>query len=339
MHTAKYAGLVRQPIAELCLNCHDNEKVKNKQNVHQPVAEGKCLSCHAAHTSDAANLLPTDLSKACFSCHKNLAREYKIPHKPFAKGQCNACHEAHGSDNVQLLKKSPRRICQGCHSDSEIKNIHKFNIKIISCLSCHNPHGGNGKALLRKVLHPPFADGLKHSSKNGCEICHKPGKSTVGTGICLKCHKKLGRYYFRTHNHMMNKDGNSCTSCHSPHAGDDKMLLRASLKSVCERCHKDTADRHAGAKFRHKKMGNCITCHEPHGADGPAMLKGNGNTVCTVCHESQGTFSHPVGEKVIDVRNGQMMTCITCHDPKGTDFRYNLRLDGKEDLCRQCHNY
>ena len=45
----------------------------------------------------------------------------------------------------------------------------------------------------------------------------------------------------------------------------------------------------------------------------------------------------PVGDKVIDQRTGQMMTCVTCHDPMGSPNRYHLVLSAKKELCTQCH--
>jgi predicted CXXCH cytochrome family protein len=52
---------------------------------------------------------------------------------------------------------------------------------------------------------------------------------------------------------------------------------------------------------------------------------------------TQGKFSHPVGDKVIDQRTGQMMTCVTCHDPMGSEHRYHLVMSAKKELCVQCH--
>jgi predicted CXXCH cytochrome family protein len=67
------------------------------------------------------------------------------------------------------------------------------------------------------------------------------------------------------------------------------------------------------------------------------MLKDGGNKTCSRCHETQGKFTHPIGEKVLDPRSGQMVACVSCHNPMGTDFRYNLKLSGTKDLCIQCH--
>jgi predicted CXXCH cytochrome family protein len=74
-----------------------------------------------------------------------------------------------------------------------------------------------------------------------------------------------------------------------------------------------------------------------HGSNRRAMLKLDGNAICSQCHETQGKFSHPVGEKIRDPRTGQMMTCVSCHNPHGTSFRHQLIMSGQKDLCTQCH--
>ncbi|HFQ80015.1 MAG TPA: hypothetical protein ENK33_01425 [Desulfobacterales bacterium] len=328
MHTARYPGLLKAKAPELCLRCHDNLKVKQGKNIHQPVAAGQCLKCHAAHSASHKGLLVDDVASVCSSCHK--MADYAVQHAPFKHGKCLSCHTAHGG-TPQMLKSPPAVLCQGCHKLSSVKKKHKFSLGAGDCLSCHNPHGGKSPSLLRKFLHPPF--------KKGCAVCHQKNKP-LNTALCLSCHRKIGRYYFVTHNHLTdNARGNACTTCHSPHAADDKRLLRSPVRVLCESCHQDTVTRHQSAEYRHKKMADCLTCHAAHGGRSPAMLKGNGITICTRCHTSQGKFSHPVGKGVIDHRNGRPITCITCHDPKGTNYRYNLVMDGKEALCVQCHNY
>ncbi len=172
-----------------------------------------------------------------------------------------------------------------------------------------------------------------------CDPCHQ-GDRPVATQVCLSCHPAVAKDYTLTHNHLTDhQDGNACVVCHSPHAGNDKNLLAGTPSQVCLSCHQDSYLRHQGKASRHPKMGNCLTCHAGHGGDAPAMLKGDGNSVCTGCHKNQGTFTHPVGGKVLDPRNGQPLTCVTCHDPKGTDFPYQLKRDGEKDLCEPCHNY
>jgi len=45
-----------------------------------------------------------------------------------------------------------------------------------------------------------------------------------------------------------------------------------------------------------------------------------------------------VGEDRLDPRNGQPITCVTCHDPHGTEFSYTLRGDQSRGLCVECHD-
>jgi predicted CXXCH cytochrome family protein len=330
LHAAAHDHLLPLPAGKLCGRCHDASK-QEQRFMHQPYTDGRCLNCHAAHASEAANLLPVDLASACFSCHQEQVKSYGFPHSPFKKGQCGACHLAHGSDTLQLLKAEDERLCLPCHSVDSVRGSHPFTVKIKGCLTCHDPHGGDAKSMLRKVLHAPY--------KQGCDRCHH-GEEVVTTKVCLSCHPQVKKDYLLIHSHLTdNAAGNGCVSCHSPHAGNDRMLLAGTQARVCLRCHQDTADRHRGKASRHQKMNECLSCHTAHGGDAPAMLKGDGNTVCSGCHKSQGAFSHPVGTKTIDPRNGQMMTCVSCHDPKGTDFPYQLRLGGEKELCVQCHKY
>jgi len=90
-------------------------------------------------------------------------------------------------------------------------------------------------------------------------------------------------------------------------------------------------------KYKHGNIKVCSDCHEPHGVSSLAMLKGDGITVCIECHEDHETFSHPLGADVLDIRTGQGITCVTCHNPMGTDHEYHLVEDGKKGLCVLCH--
>ncbi len=332
-HVAKYEGLFQQEAAELCYGCHSETRERfAKGEVHEPVRQGQCLSCHAAHASDAKGLLRGKLMESCLGCHTNLGKQYKVMHQPYARGQCAACHEPHNAGNIGLLRKeSTAALCSSCHSRESITAGHKnFPQEPKNCLSCHNPHGSDRKGLVRNVLHDPYS--------KGCGSCHKGGR--VSSDICLGCHQKVEEAARSLHNHMMGSAGNACVACHSPHAGDTKMMLRGSMNVVCRTCHEDTFRRHAPMEFKHRSSaGTCEKCHAVHGSNQVAMMKGDGNAICSQCHESQGEFSHPVGDKVRDPRNGQMMTCSSCHNPHGTEFKGLMRLSGVRDMCVQCHRY
>jgi len=128
-------------ISELCLQCHDAPDLKNAKPVdpapmklHKPVAEGKCIACHAPHSVDTYRLLhrnyPEELYASysqktyelCLSCHKGMQKALAEPrtltstefrngnlnlhyrHVNKMKGRtCRACHRHHGSPNPKLI--------------------------------------------------------------------------------------------------------------------------------------------------------------------------------------------------------------------------------------------
>ncbi len=330
-HVAKYPGLLQAEGAALCYTCHQRAKLEfAKGVVHQPVRDGKCLGCHAPHASAHDGLLRKSLAETCFGCHQELAKPQAVTHKPFASGQCNVCHQPHQAKYGQLLKMEAGALCLSCHPQAQNSAGHRgFPGKISGCLTCHNPHGSSRKGLIRQYLHAPFAE-------KKCDSCHGHQQSP-GSEACLRCHAGVKTSMMAPHNHMLAGAENGCILCHSPHAADDKKMLRTSGNKVCQPCHEDTFARYAQSKYRHPSVNSCSDCHEVHGSDRLAMLRDDGNQVCSRCHLTQGKFSHPVGEKVIDQRTGQMMTCVTCHDPMGSANRFHLVLNGNKDLCTQCH--
>jgi len=331
-HVAPHEGLLKEKIKDLCFSCHkDKEKSFTTGVVHDPVRRGECVKCHAPHSSNMKGLLQSNLASICFDCHKELKKKYKNNHQPYERGQCNLCHWPHQADNYQLLRAAPQKLCRSCHAESEIAEAHKnFPVKITGCLSCHSPHGSNNKAIMRNIIHPPF--------KDNCRECHKNSSETISQDVCLDCHEEIKKDLLSSHNHLTSSKGNSCTNCHSPHAGDTNALLKKKQTIVCRDCHNDTFEKHTDTLYGHKKTANkCNVCHAVHGTSQIALLKVDGNGVCLPCHETQGQFSHPVGEGIIDPRNNQITTCVSCHNPHGTNYKGNLKMSGQEDLCLQCH--
>ena len=330
-HVARFAGLLNESGADLCFSCHKKAQKTFQQGiVHQPVIQGECLVCHDPHASQSRGLLKgKSLAESCFKCHADLPRKYKVTHNPYARGKCSTCHLPHQSENILLLKKEPDKLCAGCHKNKDMQSSHKnFPGKVKDCLSCHNPHGSNRKKLVRNVLHKPFA--------KGCNECHAKGKK--GTENCLRCHEKIKEKLYTTHNHMTGSTVNACTTCHSPHAGDGKKLLRGRHEAqACRRCHEDSFKRYSAKRYKHPDLLNCGNCHDPHGSNQLAMMKADHNAVCSNCHETQGKFTHPVGEKVLDPRTGQILTCVSCHNSMGTDYKFHLKKSGSKELCVQCH--
>jgi predicted CXXCH cytochrome family protein len=328
-HVARFEGLLQQSGADLCYKCHQDEAAAFRKGItHQPVRQGACLTCHDPHASEAKALTKGRLSDNCFACHKDLPAKYKYTHSPYAKGDCPACHRPHSAQNPQMLNSKPETLCISCHKGDSLRQAHRgFPQEPTGCLTCHSPHGSGSKALIRDVLHSPF--------KKGCSECHSQGR--MGAENCLRCHEKIRGQVGAIHSHLMDNPINSCTTCHTPHAGDEKNLLKGSQSYICRSCHEDTFQRYQDRLYIHSGALDCKSCHAVHGSDNLAMLREGGNDSCSRCHETQGKFSHPVGEKILDHRTGQMVTCVSCHNPMGTDYKYDLKLSGEKDLCVECH--
>lgn len=331
-HVAKYKGLIQQEVAKLCLTCHGNvvKGSSDPTQVHKPVRDGQCLACHDPHSSAGKGLLREKSQKeTCLKCHAELAKSYEYIHPPFAKGECSACHQPHQSERPQLLLADSEALCRSCHKGSLVEFHKNFPAKPASCLTCHSPHGSSRKGLIKDFLHEPF--------KAGCSDCHEGNDRPVGVEKCLECHPEVREQALAVHNHLTSAIGNGCVNCHSPHASDDAKLFNSKLEQVCRGCHRDTYRNYVDKSHSHPNVGSCANCHQVHGSNSMAMLKGNGNQVCSECHKTQGQFTHPVGEGIYDPRTGMALTCVSCHYPHGTDFSFNLKLEGSKDLCIQCH--
>lgn len=329
-HVARHKGLLRRKEDILCYSCHKKQKNDfGKGFVHEPVAKGQCSVCHLPHNSERKGLMRGNTAEACLECHNKLPREFKVTHKPFADGQCTACHRPHQADNLELLTNRPDALCRSCHARTKLQSGHRgYPGQLSNCLSCHAPHGSDRTALIRNVLHQPY--------EKGCASCHdkEGGRSTDS---CLKCHDKVKEQMHTTHSHLTLRAGNSCLNCHSPHAGNDKALLKGEERLLCSGCHQPTLNEYKTKWSKHPRLPKCTLCHIPHGSDNLAMTRGDANDVCIRCHKNQGKFTHPIGPKVLDSHTGQMVTCASCHNPMGTDYPFHLRAEGKKALCILCH--
>jgi predicted CXXCH cytochrome family protein len=88
-------------------------------------------------------------------------------------------------------------------------------------------------------------------------------------------------------------------------------------------------------KFQHgpTAVAACDACHQY--ADPAAhtfKLRAEGRELCTFCHINKGGTSDPVAHKPF--ADGE---CLKCHDPHGSEARFNLRKEDTNSLCLSCH--
>ncbi|MFV1951834.1 MAG: cytochrome c3 family protein [Nitrospinota bacterium] len=348
-HTSNHDALLRISDADLCYTCHKKEDGGrfDKQYIHKPITDTGCTQCHDPHYSKNKSLLIEKKGEGCFVCHKKEDIFIgKIVHAPVQNGNCMICHDPHTSNDEALLVKKRGAICAQCHTMKGKKFIDAHNgypVIGTDCLSCHNPHSSDNRNLLRSSLHTPFADGK-------CTVCHNSPTSRDpvrlskgGEDTCLACHNGIAEKFDKLYSHLYGEKENVCLNCHNPHASDAGHLLGGREERVCLKCHEDTMRRMTTPEYRgnnHPDIERCSNCHEPHGSNHRLFLI-NGEELCAnaKCHATAGSFAHPMGKDVIDPRLKSGMSCMTCHNPMGTPYKYNLRFDGKADLCNQCHKF
>ena len=172
-HTGKTPRLLTAPsAAALCLNCHP--RIEERPSVHPPVARHQCTACHEPHGSNDEPLLRADNKKLCRTCHPKVGVVARR-HQPLFRRGCESCHLAHG-EGPGLLRRPVNALCQRCHAKYldgahvRAARIHPIAGKPdplhkgrdLSCVSCHDPHGG---ANPRFLASPDPA--------TSCAACHK----------------------------------------------------------------------------------------------------------------------------------------------------------------------
>ena len=184
-----------------CQECHADHAAG--RHVHPAVKSG-CLSCHKVENRQDATyvVLKEEKGKICFGCHQPVTFSY--PHFPYTSGMCTRCHNPHTSENTHLLRAKVNELCLQCHlrrvdsvpsqymptitlvSDNQIGHpyerhpVSKVRDPLtgdeMSCMSCHDAHGGTQLHLLKMGAAIP-EDALN--------------QVTETNDMCRKCHMRL----------------------------------------------------------------------------------------------------------------------------------------------------
>ena len=247
------------------------------------IMKNECRPCHDVKTLPKDKMIEAspygELSPACYSCHKAIFQETKWQHSPAANLMCETCHEQKkdvGRISVSIGKDAT--LCYRCHLVkgrvwSEMAHIHG-PVGLGVCSVCHNPHGDAYRFQL-------WADGKGEM----CVSCHSDKQVLYDQSSSITVHGII--------------KGHGCTSCHNPHASEERFLLSKPINELCVSCH----NKFEGIKTGHPVGGHpvagdrdprrkdrefsCTSCHNPHGSKFKFLLIGDilGGHICSKCHK------------------------------------------------------
>jgi DmsE family decaheme c-type cytochrome len=263
-----------------CADCHDEAKIFASNPHSRAFRAGHagaadtavCTTCHGDGTKHMEAGGDKSLIKslhgrtgadACLTCHKQSAERASFWGSVHASSEavnCLSCHSVHkpGLGQKSLLRSDPNPLCASCHADVKASftaepNAHRLRDGVMSCVSCHDPHGRPANHAVRQT--------------RGGEL------------VCVSCHaEKRGPFVFP---HVTGIAGD-CMSCHRPHGSPyPHQLTRASIATQCLECHSTLATGTLGSQppaFHNislPRYANCTTCHTAvHGSQrDPQLLK------------------------------------------------------------------
>jgi predicted CXXCH cytochrome family protein len=255
----KAAQFVKSDHAMSCDTCHGDPtrhnvngnpgQIGSPTKLTSAEASGLCLRCHAREQTHVNWLggAHDRRDMSCISCHKeHHVMGEKLPSRTGLRPTPLMLEKV----SAKLLKQTSQEVCLTCHKDKRKavmqRSTHLFATEHgdtkLTCTSCHNPHGGEGKAMLT---------------------------ASSNSQLCFSCHAdKRGPFLWE---HTPARE--NCNTCHVPHGSNNPNLLKARSTVLCQTCHMHMMWRHqtiAGFDIFTYNRG-CANCHsQVHGSNHPS---------------------------------------------------------------------
>ena len=201
-----------------CRGCHEDKLAAFDRTPHAGMTDG-CVTCHKGgedHLKGRMDgkdtpgpkltaMAAADANAVCQTCHEKSHNPAWLGSAHARRGvRCTDCHSVHEpkSPQHQLKTASDPETCYACHPAIRAQELrtshHPVREGLMSCTSCHNPHGSNHDKLL--VSQQPWL----------CQRCHlstrHPGTLysgvNAGTSVelssnratehaCKNCHQNI----------------------------------------------------------------------------------------------------------------------------------------------------
>lgn len=354
-------GLKREPMTQLCLNCHKEVRwlLDQGRGFHARDARNskkECSSCHPDHAGAEFDLIAWpdggesrfDHRKAgwvldgkhvdtkCAACHATKFRASRAatlsPRKTSAgwMGLETSCVSCHKVDDPHSAKLSAR--CETCHDAKSWEKAPHFDHDSadypltgkhvdVACDKCHLMPRLAPRSNERGEKIPVF----KPVPFRECSNCHADPHKARMTGKCVDCHVTRGWEVVdrREFNH-----------------GATRYALRGKHAAVeCAACHGPSLSK------KDPPYAACASCHaDVHNGEGTVA---GASADCAACHRVEGftpsTFTVAQHRRTAYPLEGRHATvrCIACHQAQtvsvaGVSLR-SARLRPTYAQCTACH--
>ncbi len=220
---AKIVGFWKRPVGVangVCLGCHvRDEKVRHWAGGSHSGNHVRCVDCHQIH--DRA---------------LKAANESRISFDTATRGAFAAGSVSPETSVILRPKSATNDACLKCHQTEgaqlSLPYHHPLREGKMSCVDCHDPHGG------------PAGNNLRTANVNQ---------------LCLSCHAQYRGPFAYQHPPVTE----NCMTCHTAHGSPNTNLLSVSEPALCLQCH---TGHHNGAGT--PLPDRCTNCHGSiHGTD------------------------------------------------------------------------
>ena len=337
----------------LCLTCHaDKHHMTDTQHnlAHSAPKEknldgktaaeaGVCSACHLPHR--AARKLHTEknfTTQLCLSCHgkRNIAKKVDV---------AGSGHPLTVSPFEKKDTYSGLTIIDADQGKLTLPLFNKFGARskkgLMTCSTCHNPHGTRADSLTGKARKDVKADKktyfLREQAPDICGECHRSKFSIANSKHDLAKVRPASKNTLS----QTPSEAGLCGNCHVAHGGRKGFLWARELEMT-------------------EKEGGvledlCVSCHNEKGLAGEKVIKGPSHPVGISPVEKGLNTSLPLFGMADKISKNGVMTCGTCHDPhrwdplkkmdaghydiEGSAQNSFLRLENSPDpkLCQNCH--